>query len=154
TCACSRLTLADGVTGVLVVAIESAGRSMPPNERLARLIESLPKPAMAFTQDGKFAGANETAKNFTSLLNELSGAGLDKARDAALSDGQSLVQMDFGRVAVCRVGTGAERALIAVIDAVIVPPRQTTTSPPVVIPAIHTIAPEGEKLEAADPSKL
>ncbi|MEH2512080.1 PAS domain S-box-containing protein [Nitrobacteraceae bacterium AZCC 1564] len=148
TCACARLTLADGTTGVLVVAVESAGPSMPLNERLARLIDSLPKPAMAFTQDGTFAGSNEAAKNFTAVFNDLSGDGLDKARDAAIADGQSLVQMEFGRVAVHRVGTQAEMALIGVIDAVIVPRRQTT-APPVVIPATR-IVPEDEKLQASD----
>lgn len=149
TCACARLTLADGVSGVLVVAVESARRSMPLNERLARLIDSLPKPAMAFTKDGKFAGANKAAKDFTSLLNDLSGDGLDKARDAAIADGQSLVQMEFGRVAIQRVGTGAETALIAVIDAVIVPQRRTAASPPVVIPVVRTVA-EDDKAHASD----
>ncbi len=149
TCACARLTLADGVTGVLVVAIESAGRSMQLNERLVRLIDGLSKPAMAFTQDGKFAGANEAAKNFTFLLNDLSDDGLDKARDAAISDGQSLVQMDFGRIAVHRVGTGPETALVAVIDAVIVPRKQAKASPPVMIPTARTI-PEEKKLRASD----
>ncbi len=139
TCACTRLTLADGTTGILVVAVESAGRSMQLNERLAHLIDSIAKPAMAFTRDGKFAGANEAAKSFTSLFHDLSSDGLDKARDGALCDGQSLVQMDFGRVAVHRVGTGAATALVAVIDAVIIPQRQTTTSPPIVIPAARTV---------------
>jgi len=148
TCACARLTLADGVTGVLVVAVESTGRSMPLNERLARVIDSLAKPAIAFTQDGKFAGANAAAKNFTSLLNDLSGDGLDKARDAAIADGQSLVQMEFGRVAVQRVGTSAETALIAVIDAVIVPRRQATVSPPIIIPAVRNV-PEDETSHAS-----
>ncbi len=122
---------------------------MPMNERLARLIDSLLKPAIAFTQDGTFAGANEPAKNFAPLLNDLSRDGLEKARDAAIADGQSLVQMDFGRVAVQRVGATAEAALIAVIDAVIVPRRQSTASPPVVIPAVRP-APEDEKLHASE----
>ncbi len=143
TCACARLTLADGTTGVLVVAMESAGRPMPLNERLARLIDSLPKPAIAFTRDGSFAGANEPAKTFAPLLNDLSGDGLEKARDAAIADGQSLVQMDFGRVAVQRVGTGAETALIAVIDAVIVPRKHAATSPPVFIPTPRTAPDHG-----------
>ncbi|WP_424629374.1 PAS domain-containing protein [Bradyrhizobium sp. SYSU BS000235] len=149
TCACARLTLADGVTGVLVVAIESAGRSMPLNARLAHLIDSVSKPAMAFTLDGKFAGANEAAKNFTSLLNDLSDEGLDQAREAAIADGQSLLQMDFGRVAVHRVGSGAETALIAAIDAVIVPQTQSRASPPVMIPTAHLVS-GGEQQRTSD----
>ena len=39
TCACARLDFADGREGVLIAATEPAGRTMPLNERLQRLVE-------------------------------------------------------------------------------------------------------------------
>lgn len=143
TCACARLSFPDGTSGIFIAAAEPVGRPMPPNERLAHLIEGLSKPAMTFTLDGALSGANELATDFAGLLNNLTDPGLDAARLGALHDGQSVLQMDFGRVAVHRVGVGADTALVALIDAVIVPRKIITASPPVIVPNVET-APAAE----------
>ena len=121
TCSCARLTFADGTAGILIAAADSVGRSVPLTERLAHLVDSVSMPAMTFTPNGALAGANERAKNFPGLFNDLTGPGFDDARNGALRDGQATLQMDLGRVTVHRVGTGEGTALVALIDTVIVP---------------------------------
>lgn len=134
TCSCARLTFADGRAGILIAAADPVGRPIPLTERLAHLVDSISMPAMTFTPNGALAGANEAAKNFPGLFNDLTGPGFDEARDGALRNGQSILQMDSSRVTVHRVGSGDGTALVALIDAVIVPkpmPKPT----PVVLPS-------------------
>lgn len=133
TCSCARLTFADGSAGILIAAADPAGRPMPLTERLAHLVDSIKMPAMTFTPNGALAGANEPAKNFPGLFNDLTGPGFDDARNGALRNGQSILQMDSSRVTVHRVGSGDETALVALIDAVIVP-RPMPKPTPVVLP--------------------
>ncbi|MES2750892.1 MAG: PAS domain S-box protein [Pseudomonadota bacterium] len=139
TCACTRLSFPDGTSGILIAAAESAGRPMPLNERLAHLVDGVAMPAMTFTTGGALAGANESASNYAPLFNDLTASDFDAARSGALRDGQSMLQFDFGRVAVHRVGTGAETALVALIDAVIVPRPAAALSPPIVVPGAETV---------------
>ncbi|MGL4264420.1 MAG: PAS domain-containing sensor histidine kinase, partial [Afipia sp.] len=111
TCSCARLTFADGTVGILIAAADPVGRPMPLTERLAHLVDSISVPAMTFTPNGALAGANESAKNFPGLFNDLTGPGFDDARTSALRNGQSILQMDSSRVTVHRVGSSDEIAL-------------------------------------------
>jgi len=148
TCACARLTFTDGTAGILIAAAEPVGRPVPLTERLAHLVDSVTTPAMTFTPNGALAGANEPAKNFPGLFNDLTGPGFDDARNDALRDGQATLQLDLGRITVHRVGTGEETALVALINPVIVPKPMPKPTPVVVVPealaqsvAAETIAP-------------
>ena len=134
TCSCARLTFADGTAGILIAAADPVGRPMPLTERLAHLVDSVSMPAMTFTPNGALAGANDRAKNFPGLFNDLTGPGFDDARNGALRDGQATLQMDLGRVTVHRVGTGEGTALVALIGAVIVPKPMPKPTPVVVAP--------------------
>lgn len=137
TCSCARLTFADGTAGILIAAVDPVGRPVPLTERLAHLVDSISMPAMTFTPNGALAGANERAKNFPGLFNDLTGPGFDDARSATLRDGQATLQMDLGRVTVHRVGTGEETALVALIGAVRVPPRAPQPIPVVVASTVE-----------------
>ncbi|HAP14040.1 MAG TPA: PAS domain-containing sensor histidine kinase, partial [Afipia sp.] len=103
-------------------------------ERLAHLVDSITMPAMTFTPNGALAGANEAAKNFPGLFNDLTGPGFDDARNGALRNGQSVLQVDSSRVTVHRVGSGDGTALVALIDAVIVPKPMPKPTPVVLAP--------------------
>lgn len=138
TCSCARLTFADGTAGILIAAADPVGRPAPLTERLAHLVDSVTMPAMTFTPNGALAGANERAKNFPGLFNDLTGPGFDDARSGALRDGQATLQMDLGRVSVHRVGTGEATALVALIGAVRVPPHAPKPVPVVVASAVES----------------
>jgi PAS domain S-box-containing protein len=151
TCACARLSFPDGVTGILVAAAEAVGRPVPLDDRLAHLVAGVPRPAMVFTPDGALAGANEAAATFAGQLASLAGPGLDEARTAALAEGQATLQFEFGRVTLHRVGANGEVALVALIDAVIVPQQPAPVPPPVIVHDIdatpeppHASAPDAE----------
>jgi PAS domain S-box-containing protein len=151
TCACARLSFPDGVTGILVAAAEAVGRPVPLDDRLAHLVAGVPRPAMVFTPDGALAGANEAAATFAGQLASLAGPGLDEARTAALAEGQATLQFEFGRVTLHRVGADGEVALVALIDAVIVPQQPAPAPPPVIVHDIdatpeppHASAPDAE----------
>ena len=161
TCSCARLIFADGSSGLLIAAAEPAGRPLPLTERLASLVESIAMPAMIFTPNGALAGVNEPAKRFAALLSDLTGPGFDDARSGALRDGQSVMQMDLGRVTVHRVGSADATALVALIGAVIVPNPIPKPVPVVIAPDAGTAtisepvaehaAPAAETVSAEEP---
>ena len=114
TCGCARLDFADGSQGILVAATERTGRAMPLVERLQRLIEGIDTPIAAFAADGMFVGASEPARSLLGFRN-LSEAGLEEARDEALSRGRVETPVGIGHMVLQRVGSGADVGLIALI---------------------------------------
>ncbi|HEX7791289.1 MAG TPA: PAS domain-containing protein [Afipia sp.] len=153
TCACTRLSFPDGTSGLLIVAAEPAGRPVPLTERLAPVIDSVTAPAMMFTVHGSLTGMNEPGKNYAGLFNDLTGPGFDEARNAALRDGQSMLKTDFGRVAVHRIGSGADVMLVALIGAATAPKQKAKQMPEVILePAPPTPAAESVNIPpAAEP---
>ncbi|MDB5652789.1 MAG: sensor signal transduction histidine kinase [Tardiphaga sp.] len=131
TCACTKLTFADGGTGILVVAVEPTGRFMPLLQRLQNLVEGIDAPIAAFARDGQFIGASDAARALLGFR-DLSEAGLDRGRDDALKDGRFEIPIGFGRMVLQRVGSGADVGLVALImpgaapaDATPAPPEPT-----------------------------
>lgn len=115
TCACARLDFADGSSGVLVTAMDAAARSMPLVERLHRLVAGAKVPMAAFAPDGLFAGASEAARPLLGC-HDLTDRGLDQARSDALKYGRAEAPTADGRMVLQRVGTGADVALIVLIE--------------------------------------
>ena len=62
TCACSRVPLPGGKTGVLVTATEPAGSALPLAERVRRLFPDDARPIAVFTPDGSLLHATEAAR--------------------------------------------------------------------------------------------
>lgn len=120
TCACSRLTQADGTDAILIVAMEAAGRAIPLRDRLKRLVEDAEIPLAAFGSDGVFVGASDAARALLGFR-DLSEAGLDDARDAALKFGRAETPVGLGQLVLQRVGSGADVGLIALLDPAIAP---------------------------------
>jgi PAS domain S-box-containing protein len=120
TCGCARLEFADGSHGILVVTAETVGRAMPLLERLQRLVEGIDTPIAAFARDGMFVGGSEAARSLLGFRN-LSEAGLDQARNDALSQGRFETPFGIGHLVLLRVGTGANVGLVALITASVAP---------------------------------
>ena len=57
TCACARITLADGAIGVLIAAVERVGPELSLAERVARLLAANVEPVAVFDDDGALIGA-------------------------------------------------------------------------------------------------
>lgn len=115
TCACARLDFADGSSGVLVTAMDGTVRAMPLTERLHRLVAGAKVPMAAFAPDGLFAGASEAARPLLGC-NGLFEAGFEQARSDALRYGRAEAPIGSGKMVLQRVGTGADVALVALIE--------------------------------------
>ncbi|WFU41967.1 PAS domain-containing protein [Bradyrhizobium sp. CB82] len=115
TCACARLEFPDGSHGVLVNAMSTSGRVMPLVERLRRLVEGAAVPMAAFASDGLFIGASETARVLLGFP-DLTAAGLDQARSAALAQGRAKTPLGIGHMVLQRVGVGADTGLVALFE--------------------------------------
>ncbi|SEN59222.1 PAS domain-containing protein [Bradyrhizobium sp. OK095] len=126
TCACARLDFADGGHAVLVTAMEAAGRSMPLVERLHRLVDGATVPMAAFGPDGMFAGASEPARSLLGFR-DLTEAGLEQARNDALTTGRVAMPIGIGQMVLQRVGLGADVGLVALIEPAVQPAAEATT---------------------------
>jgi PAS domain S-box-containing protein len=112
TCACARLSLGNGVVGILVAAAQPAGRVLPLEERLTALIEGLASPAFAFTRDGKLIGGNRAAGSlpgFAAHAPELRLPQQGANRDPVT------VSTSFGLITLYRVGLDAESGIVGLI---------------------------------------
>ncbi|KIZ39652.1 MULTISPECIES: PAS domain-containing protein [Rhodopseudomonas] len=129
TCACARLTFADGTTGILIAAVESVGRPLPLTERLRKLVEGIDTPIAAFARDGLFLGSSDAARTLLGFRN-LTEAGLEAARDDALRLGRAETPIGIGHLVLQRVGTGADVGLIALlVPGAVRPDSQSAATP-------------------------
>ncbi len=131
TCVCSRLQFADGDDAVLVVAAAPVGRVMPLAERLRRLVAKADRPMAAFAGDGTLAGVSAAARPLLGFR-DLSEAGLEPARDAALSEGRAEATFAGGHMVLHRVGYGNDIGLVAVLTPppAVSPPAQKADPAP------------------------
>jgi PAS domain S-box-containing protein len=113
TCSCARLDFADGSEGVLIAAAEPVGRSMPLTERLQRLVEDIDAPAATFESNGTLVAASRTSG--LTDLHHLTEAGLDGARQTALTEGRAEAPFGSGRITLLRLGSRADIGLFALI---------------------------------------
>ncbi|HEY0569088.1 MAG TPA: PAS domain-containing protein, partial [Xanthobacteraceae bacterium] len=144
TCGCTRLDIADGSHGVLVVAAAPLGRPMPLVERLQRLVEDIDTPIAAFARDGMFVGASDAARTLLGFRH-LSEAGLDDARSDALKQGRVETPIGIGHMVLQRVGAGADVGLVALI-------APATTQAAQVAPVVAPVAPPApEPIAPANP---
>lgn len=133
TCACARLSFADGREAVLVTAMDAGTRTMPLVERLLRLVDGATVPMAAFAPDGLFIGASEAARPLRGFRN-LGEAGLEQARSDALATGRAELPIGFGKMVLQRVGTGADIGLVALIEPAVAQAAPAAESPPVAAP--------------------
>ena len=62
TCACSRVTLADGSSALLIAALERCGPDLSLNDRVSRLLAACVEPVAVFGDDGILIAATTAAR--------------------------------------------------------------------------------------------
>src|SRR5688572_1651318 len=84
TCACSRITLADGTAAVLIAAAEASGPHLPLQESVSRLLAANVDPIAVFGDDGVLIGATAAARRMigdTRSPDELAAITTDRLRE-------------------------------------------------------------------------
>jgi len=139
TCACSRITLADGTDAVLVVAAERAGPDLSLEERIRRLIAGGDAPLAAFSGDGTLIAATDSACPRLRGATSLTALGADALAAAARASGHAAGHIRVGasadpaegstEVSINRVGGGDATVLVASIGALPVAPDAALAAP-------------------------
>ena len=138
-CLCSRVTLADDSTAVLVVSTERAGTDLPLPERARRLLADIDQPAAIFTADGELIEAKDEARDRLAHGRDLAALNAaDLAREATLN-GKALGNCAAGHLALWRLGAGQTFLLLAVFIGEAPPLPATPSAPDIVsVPAPPT----------------
>ncbi len=116
-CLCSRMTLADNQTVVLVVSTERAGKELALPERARRLLENDSAPAAIFTADGELIQAQPTARERLGNKLDLMAFGADKLAREATLNGAAEGETQAGHVNVIKLGAGATFVFLVVFAA-------------------------------------
>jgi PAS domain S-box-containing protein len=111
TCGCARLSL-NGQTGILIAAELPFEKVLSFSDRLMALIEGIELPAVAFV-DGRLAGGNTAARAHDNTLGELAALTLPTHFPA---QGSNEIETPLGPATVHPAGTGAESALIVLLQ--------------------------------------
>ena len=147
-CLCSRVTLADGGSAVLVVSTERAGNDLPLPERARRLLAGIDQAAAIFSADGELVEAKPQAQARLAHgrdLSALNAAGL--AREATLN-GQAIGESAAGPLGLWRLGAGPTFLLLAVFSGE-APALPAASTPDVVAVAAPPTAPNPPAPEPA-----
>ncbi len=119
TCACSRIVLADGKSGILISAAEPAGRELSLGERVRRLFGDCKAPIAGFAPDGTLVYANAAAQARLSGATMLSALGIETLAATVLETGSASGIARIGQaafeVAAIRLGKDASRVLLLTI---------------------------------------
>ncbi len=116
-CLCSRITLTDNRTAVLVVSIERAGKELALPERARRLLENGSAPAAIFTADGELIHARPSARELLGNKLDLVAFGADKLAREATLNGAAEGETQAGHVNVLKLGAGATFVLLVMFSA-------------------------------------
>ncbi|MGB8895199.1 MAG: PAS domain-containing protein [Pseudolabrys sp.] len=113
-CMCSRVTLAQNGTAVLVVSTERAGKNLALPERASRLLEDVQHPAAIFTADGELIETRPAARALLGDHRDLIALGAEKlAREASLN-GSAEGEIQAGHISMLKLGAGSTFALLVV----------------------------------------
>jgi PAS domain S-box-containing protein len=112
-CLCSRLTIADNITAILIVSIERFARDLPLPDRARRLLTNLSTAAM-FTADGELIDAQPAARTLLGDRRDLIALGAEQlAREASLN-GIAEGEISVGQISMLKLGAGSTFTLLAV----------------------------------------
>jgi PAS domain S-box-containing protein len=113
-CVCSRLTLVDNTTGILIVSTERAARDLALPDRARRLLADFDKPAAMFTADGELIEAQPAAHAVLGERRDLLALGAERlAREASLN-GAAVGEISSGQISVLKLGAGSTFTLLVV----------------------------------------
>jgi PAS domain S-box-containing protein len=116
TCACSRIVLTDGKVGILISAVEPAGRELGLSERVRRLFGDCEEPIAGFAPDGTLLYGNAAAQARLSGATVLSALGIETLAATVLETGSASGTAHIGQaafeVAATRLGKDVSRVLL------------------------------------------
>lgn len=132
-CLCSRVTLADNRTAILVVSTERAGKELALPERARRLLDNGHSSAAIFTADGELLEAPAAMRQQLGDKRDLVALGAEKlAREASLN-GTAEGEIQAGHITLLKLGAGATFALLVAFAGPASEPTRavaSTTEPP------------------------
>ncbi|MDP2411115.1 MAG: PAS domain S-box protein [Pseudolabrys sp.] len=114
TCLCSRLSLSDNASGVLVVATERAGKELSLPERARRILADIAQPAAMFTADGELIEASASARDSLGQARDLIALGATSLAREASVNGNAEGDIPAGRIALLKLGANTTVALLLV----------------------------------------
>src|SRR5579871_360734 len=117
TCSCALLALADGSRAILMMSLVSAGKPPPFSDRLQFILDGLDRPAVALSPHGTLLGTNAAARLEISHFEHFAQGEFVRARTDALRDGHANVALGAQQLTLCRIGTGHDIALVALLPA-------------------------------------
>jgi PAS domain S-box-containing protein len=112
TCVCSRITLAGGIQGILIVATERAGPDQPLDERLRRLTADLDRPFAVFTADGDLRLTSQDGREHLAGASTLAELGAEALAQRATADGHADGEAAGQPIALDRLGDGTTLMLL------------------------------------------
>jgi len=149
-CQCSRVTLADDSSAVLVVSTERAGTDLPLSERARRVLADIDQPAAIFSPDGELIEAKDEARDRLAHGRDLAALNAAQLARQATLDGKALGNCAAGHLALWRLGAGQTFLLLAVFIGETPPLPATPPAPEIVsVPAPPT-APNPAAAEPAE----
>jgi PAS domain S-box-containing protein len=152
-CGCSRISLPDGTAAILVVAAETAGPSLPLEERAQRLLAGLHAPVAIFAADGRLFHANQAGAEQLPAAASFDRLGADALATHALRAGYASGASKIGPLSFDRIGDDAAVFLIVRLPAL----HAASQSAPASTPAISAPPPGQADVfapEAADDAEM
>ncbi len=111
-CACSRVTI-DYQPAILIVATQPAGPTLPPGERVRRLLTCFNGAVAAFAPDGALMAATKPAQAMLAGRNALTAIGAASVAANAHQHGHAEGISDFGPLSLERIGSGTDAFFLA-----------------------------------------
>ena len=115
-CLCSRITLADNNTGLLVVSTERAGVEIALPDRARRLLADMREPAAIFTADGELIEAQPDASTRMGDCRDLTALGAEKLASDASINGSADGELMVGPVRVLKLGANSTFGLLVIFS--------------------------------------
>jgi PAS domain S-box-containing protein len=104
-CACSRITLANRVPAILVVATEPAGPRLPLTDQAQRLLAGIDEPAALFAADGSLLHATPAARMKLGRITTLAALNAGPLSATAFASGRAEGNSTIGKASFHRIGT-------------------------------------------------
>jgi PAS domain S-box-containing protein len=116
TCLCSRITLTDGSSAILIASTERAGKELSLPDRARRILADFDKPAAMFTADGELIEATKAGQETLGSHRDLIALGAERLATEASKNGTAEGDITAGHLTMLRLGAGATLSLLAVFD--------------------------------------
>jgi signal transduction histidine kinase len=111
TCICSRVSIADDGTAVLVIATEAAGLPLTLRERVHRLFAGCEYALAVFSLDGTLLFATEEGHGRLGETPTSSALGIAEMAAQAIASGRASGDTRYGAITIERLGTGSSAVL-------------------------------------------